>query len=124
MRCISPVQIRNPQSDDSDDRIWVPCGKCAFCLQQRQADWIFRIEKEARYSKNAHFVTLTYDDEKVPVSQNGELNLSKADLKNFWKRLRKQVAKLDKKIRIRYYAVGEYGSTPLDRDWDFFIVIC
>lgn len=106
MDCVSPVQIRNPKSDDRDDKIWVPCGKCPFCLQSRQSDWIFRIEKEARYSKSAHFVTLTYDDENVPVNENGELELCKDDLQKFFKRLRK----IYEGVKIRFYAVGEYGS--------------
>lgn len=110
MQCISPVRIRNPVNDESDDWINVPCGKCAFCLQRRQADWCFRIEKEQRYSSSAFFITLSYEDDKVPVSENGELELSKEDLRNFWKRLRKVVEAIDKKVKVRYYAVGEYGT--------------
>jgi hypothetical protein len=84
--------------------VQVPCGKCRICLSKRQRDWIFRLEKELERSTSACFITLTY--ESPPVSQNGLFTLQSQDLTRFFKRLR--VA--SKKHKIKYYAVGEYGS--------------
>ena len=53
------------------------------------------------------FVTLTYDDDHVPKDKSGRLVLRPDDLKNFLKRVRKDVYP----GKIRYYAVGEYGRS-------------
>jgi hypothetical protein len=49
------------------------------------------------------FLTLTYDDEHLPIGGS----LYKRDLQNFFKRLRKNL----KGRKIKYYACGEYGET-------------
>lgn len=51
------------------------------------------------------FITLTYEDEFVPVTDEGLLTLKKDDLTRFFKRLRMV---LD--YPIKYYACGEYGD--------------
>lgn len=80
----------------------VPCGKCIPCLISKRIDWCLRLEEEHRVSKSAHFVTLTYDQRHMRTTQS----LCKRDLQLYLKRLRKK----DESTRIRYYAVGEYGS--------------
>lgn len=64
--------------------------------------------KEGEVSKTALFVTLTYDTRYVPISKNGYMSLDKKDLQKFMKRLRKR--SIDK---LKYYAVGEYGSKTM-----------
>lgn len=54
------------------------------------------------------FVTLTYNEQCMPVFSNGIPTLWKQDVQAFLKRLRK---KTDKKLR--YYLTGEYGSKTL-----------
>ena len=51
---------------------------------------------------NVYFITLTYDDEKLP--EDGRL--CKEDLQKFFKRYRKNL-----KQEIKYFACGEYGET-------------
>lgn len=85
----------------------VPCGRCAPCKKRRVSQWVFRLTQEEKISTSSHFVTLTYDTESVPISPNGFMTLHKPDLQNFFKRLRK----LSPDAKIKYYAVGEYGST-------------
>jgi len=80
----------------------VPCGKCIPCLISKRQEWTFRLEQEHRVSKSAYFVTLTYDEKHL--RSDGSLN--KRDLQLYLKRLRKK----DEQSRIRYYAVGEYGT--------------
>lgn len=59
---------------------------------------------EAKRWPSQYFITLTYDNENIPISNNGFATLWPDDLRNFWKRLRKRVG------RLRYYACGEYGT--------------
>lgn len=105
MRCIAPKLIWPHRSVEWSDKneeyaVSVPCGKCLACLSNKRQEWIFRLEQEFKYSKNAMFVTLTYDPKHYPGQ------LQKRDLQLFMKRLRKK----DGSNSIRYYAVGEYGT--------------
>lgn len=60
------------------------------------------------YGDNAMFVTLTYDNEHLPE----DYSLHKEDLQKFFKRLRRDLAKDNRKIR--YFACGEYGDEKKD----------
>ena len=44
MQCSSPIWVRSA-------KVFVPCGKCGYCLQNKRLDWAFRLEMEARYIK-------------------------------------------------------------------------
>lgn len=61
---------------------------------------------EAMQQADNAFVTLTYRDGTYPVASSGLPTLSPEDLQLFVKRLRKKIEPL----RIRFYAVGEYGD--------------
>lgn len=82
----------------------VPCGKCPFCAATRRADWGTRLEYEARLHVCKKFVTLTYANPHLKW-KHGVPQLCKDDLQRWFKRVRKAGC------TIRYYAVGEYGST-------------
>jgi len=103
MKCDSPVNIRDPVDPLSKRYIAVPCGRCATCLQRKRSDWTIRIKEELKNSIGSAFVTLTYQTKFLPVTENGEITLSKRDLQLFLKRLRKHIS-------FKYYAVGEYGT--------------
>jgi len=89
----------------------VPCGKCLNCKRRRASSWSVRLVKEGERSISAHFLTLTYDTEHVPISEKGFMTLDKTHLQKFFKRLRKCHGKNHKSIK--YYAVGEYGGKTL-----------
>lgn len=95
--CVSTIRL--------ETGVFVPCGKCYECIRTRYNSWAFRLKKEYDRSLSAVFLTLTYEDGKVPLSKNGELTLRKSDLQKFFKRLRKL-----NKEKLKYYAVGEYGG--------------
>ena len=103
--CLQPISIPNPKTKDRRDRITVPCGHCVSCLQRRSNGWSMRLEEEMKVSTSAFFVTLTYDENHIPINEYGNYTLVKKDLQLFMKRLRKHSGN-----RLRYYAVGEYGS--------------
>jgi hypothetical protein len=111
MPCLTPYTIKDRFKSirgEQADTTQVPCGKCRYCLRRRSSEWTFRLLEESKRSDSVCFITLTYNENHLPATEFGELTLSKADLRNFWKRLRKQVGKIHKPIK--YYACGEYGG--------------
>lgn len=81
------------------------CGKCYDCRMERIRQWAFRLCKEAERSSSAFFITLTLAPKHIQRSPNGFKTLDKRQLQLYWKRLRKT-----QKTKIKYYAVGEYGT--------------
>lgn len=81
----------------------IPCGYCILCRDEQARQTAVRIYHESMSWIENSFVTLTYNDENLPL--HGSLDYS--HLVKFWKRLRKHVGEL------RYYAVGEYGDRTL-----------
>lgn len=105
MKCDSPYYVM-PKA--GTEKVPVPCGRCPNCKIKRVNQWVFRLLEEEKNHKHSHFITLTYDTDTVPITDNGFMSLDLADLQKFFKRLRKFVSGT-----IKYYAVGEYGSTNL-----------
>lgn len=75
----------------------VPCGKCAVCIKNRVDNWKIRLTEESKNSIANSFLTLTYDDEYLPLS-----GVDKGDLQRFIKRLRHDYS-------FKYFAISEYG---------------
>lgn len=80
----------------------VPCGNCIGCRAQRSKEWAIRCMHEASLHRNNSFITLTYNDESLPMYGT----LVKAHFQKFMKRLRKAFPYQ----KIRYYMCGEYGD--------------
>lgn len=47
----------------------VPCGKCLACLKNKQSAMAVRCKREAQKMGSFAFVTLTYDDDHLPLTQ-------------------------------------------------------
>lgn len=115
MQCIKKRAIVNKLTGDY---MMVDCQKCNFCLQNRRSDWGFRMQQETKVSGNSKVLTLTYDNKHLPQYWEGDelrgFNLEKEHLFRFLKTIkqaqRRALKKEYKYWRIRYYAVGEYGS--------------
>lgn len=100
MACLKMIVVRSGGQARK-----VGCGKCAFCLQQKRSQWMFRIYHEMRCQLYpGWFLTLTYDEKHVPRTAGGRLSLRFYDVQLFFKRLRKA------KHYVKYVCVGEYGS--------------
>lgn len=104
----------------------VACGKCYSCGVRRKKEIVARVQLEGMsYDKKA-FVTLTYDDENLPLvgftkvensAENkvvyeeypehpvGTGSLRPSDFSGFIKRLRKEWP-----TPFRFFGVGEYGD--------------
>ena len=78
----------------------LPCGKCLACRLNHAKEWAVRCMLESLYHDENYFVTLTYDDEHLPV--DGKLH--KKHYQDFLKRLRASSG------CFRYFGCGEYGS--------------
>lgn len=96
MECLKPRYL-------SKQDMVVPCGNCAFCTATRRADWALRLHYESKLHLDQKFVTLTYADPHLKW-KNGISQLCKKDVQDWLKRVRKYA-------KVRYYAVGEYGTT-------------
>ena len=135
MRCTRPETLEYHKGGKT-----VPCGYCPACKYNQRVGWTFRISEEAKHSKEAWFITLTYDQENIPLlnHETGELergmennrsnmceSLDHSDLTTFINSVKKAQIRDYKKLRdearspsealrqpgIKYYAVGEYGGT-------------
>ena len=115
MSCDTPIRIIKAgdvvKGKHYLEDVLVGCGKCPRCRLRRVNQWIFRLKQEESNSGSSFFVTLTYDTDNVPITDNGFMSLDKKDVQKFMKRLRKRVKKEYPGCRkIVYYLVGEYGE--------------
>lgn len=100
------ITVKNGKLFIADsDTFLLPCGQCLSCRLNRAKEWAIRCICEAKMHDHAMFVTLTYNDENIPVSENGHKTLVKKHLQDFLKRLRKAI-----NVKIKYFACGEYGT--------------
>lgn len=98
-----------------EEQTQIPCGKCVGCRLQNSREWADRCMLELEYHQSAYFVTLTYDNDHVPISwytdeETGEtcpaMTLRKRDFQLWMKRVRKAFGSQ----KIRFIACGEYGD--------------
>ena len=96
----------------------VPCGRCIGCRLEYSRQWATRCMLESEQYKENQFITLTYDNEHIPitngVTDDGEIGyvgtLNPDDLQKFMKRLRIKYKRKFNHDNIRFYACGEYGE--------------
>lgn len=86
--------------------ITVGCGKCKGCRIDRSRENATKMVLENELHRDSIFLTLTYDEEHLPL--NG--SLVKKDLQDFLKRLRFYVSYHYDGLKIRFFAAGEYGG--------------
>lgn len=87
----------------------IPCGKCDGCKADYFKQWAMRCYHESKVNERNCFITLTYNDDNLPVGYN----LIKSDLQDYFKRLRSHFDYYDTGIKFKYYACGEYGDLTL-----------
>lgn len=107
-----------------------PCRKCLPCLLKRQKAWVSRLTEELRNHDYNYFVTLTYNDDNVPVDDNGEMCFDKQQLIKLNQDMRKRFQQgyitnpvkdsllgsparleLPSDIHYKYYITSEYGPS-------------
>ncbi|QCS36497.1 replication initiator protein [Capybara microvirus Cap3_SP_433] len=90
-----------------------PCGKCQGCRFKQSKEWAVRIEKEAKQYKHNYFVTLTYNDENLPIKEGypeSKGTLKKEHTIQFMKSIRQSIKRHYNHDGIKFYLCGEYGS--------------
>lgn len=114
MNCFTPMTIKNPKVTGKE-YIKVPCGKCEACVMNRASQWYVRLLMQQRYSDNAVFVTLTYNDEHLPlrITEDGVLlaDVCREDVRHYHARLRKSLGPTKSKA-LKYFLISEYGPNP------------
>jgi len=99
------MQCHNPYIPKGHSDVPAPCRDCIACRVNRKRLWQHRLILELKAHEKACFITLTYDEENLPLSGS----VSKREVQLFNKNLRDKFPPRS----LRYYAVGEYG----DQSW-------
>lgn len=115
----------------------IPCGNCWACNLNYSAQWATRIMKEVEKTENNWFITLTYDDEHLPIAEKMEYNgtiyendgtwrgtLNPEDTHTFINSLRKHFERDLKHKGMKYYYCGEYGSETLRPHYHMILMNC
>ncbi len=127
--CLYPRLIRNkkylPNKKNNgnppicaDERVkFVPigCGRCIECRKQKAQEWKVRLNEEIRENPNAHFVTLTFNEESLQKLCE-ELRTEDVDaistiaIRRFNERWRKKY-----KTAPRHFLINELGHENTER---------
>lgn len=103
----------------------IPCGECLGCRMRYSEEWAARITEELKVQPRAMFLTLTYNNEHLPIKEvvdgkTGEIiagnPLEPKHLELFWKKLRAWAKRNEERLgetKIRYYCAGEYGGKSM-----------
>jgi len=87
---------------DAITNLSLPCGGCIGCKLERSRQWAVRIMHEAQLHDENIMITLTYDDEYLPIDES----INVKHFQKFMKALRHKYAPK----KIRFYHCGEYGE--------------
>lgn len=98
--------------------VQIPCGKCEGCRLDYSRQWANRIMLEAQYHEHSAFLTLTFDQDHVPISytvdeSTGEAFEAQTLVKRDWQLFMKRLRKHFEPVQLRFFMCGEYGSKTL-----------
>ena len=100
--CVDPRWVHVRPSGSPGYLQQVKCGKCLECAKLYSIEWSFRIMDECSLHSQNCFLTLTYNNENLPLDGS----VSHREVQLFMKSLRKKLHPL----KIRFFACGEYGK--------------
>lgn len=112
-KCISKSKING---------VPVTCGKCLHCKARRISGWSFRLNQESKLHDEMYFLTFTYDNDHVPITKAGYMNLNKNHFVEYIRELRRGL--YSKGIRLKYYVAGEYGTKSFRPHYHAIIFGC
>lgn len=94
----------------------VGCRGCWQCNERKVDDWVGRCIAESKAALRTFSISLTYGrDEDDNVDHIRAALLTYSDVQKYFKRLRKSG------YVVRYFAVGEYGSTKGRAHWHLIV---
>jgi len=97
-----------PRDGRAYSKTQLPCNQCVLCRARQGLQWAVRLTHEAQTCEEASFLTLTYDDEYLPIDVDTP-TVRWADGQKFLKRTRKYLWKNFRR-RFSSYGVTEYGT--------------
>lgn len=99
--------VFNLKDGYADMPVQVPCGQCIGCRLDHSRSWAFRCVAELQEHNTSCFLTLTYDDENLPI----DAGLDYQHFQHFLKMFRKKIYPQ----KIRFFMCGEYGENHFDK---------
>ncbi len=103
MSCFHPIDVEVKRKGwKSSCPITVGCGHCLGCRTEQARQWSVRLMHERALHDHAYFLTLTYNEERLPA--NG--SLCTQDFQRFVKTVRRNYPA----ETVRFYGCGEYGE--------------
>ena len=127
--CVSPVALTRELCGRKYTQ-FVPCGKCAECIKDKQNEYVIRTVEESYKKGNPWFITLTYSEDAVSYvfdhDESGLYNkftgeivtdsdenyrtLNHKDIQDWKKRVKRNIEyHTGKKLDFSYLICGEYG---------------
>lgn len=111
MKCKCPIVFKKAPEEPR------PCGQCQHCRINKRRVWTHRIVLEARHHSENAFLTVTYDDDHLPLSFSSndtgqvysDYSVVPDHHEKFMKDLREAWRKKTGK-KIRFFMVAEYGD--------------
>lgn len=114
----------------------IPCKKCWACQLNYSAEWATRIMLEAKQHEFNYWLTLTYDEEHLPIAEEIKYNgvtytndgtwegtLYDKDIKKFINSLRQKYHRLGHD-GIKYFYCGEYGTKTQRPHYHIILLNC
>ena len=100
MQCYLPIELATGNQ--------VSCGRCTACRINKRREWTGKMIMESlthehRQARDMAFLTLTYDNDHMPLTEAGEPTLDREETIRYRNRLRQIIGP------FRYYFCGEYG---------------
>ena len=72
VKCFNPLVLHDPKGYPFQ----IPCGRCVACQNNKRSSLSLKLRLEEYTSKYCYFVTLTYDDEHLPLFSVGSDSLA------------------------------------------------
>lgn len=120
--CLEKVNAKSPRYKYEQ----IPCGHCYACSLNYSAEWATRIMLEAEKYECNFWITLTYNDDNLPIAEKMEYNGKTFDnvgdlfwntgtlypehMNKFIKDLRNHLQNHKNFKGVKYYYCGEYGE--------------
>lgn len=104
------IAIREGLLLKENKAILVPCGQCIGCRLDYSRQWAERCVHEAEEHKENYFLSLTYDEDNIPLGREGIPTLIHDEISKFMKKLRTIWKKKYDFDGIRFFGCGEYGD--------------
>lgn len=119
--CLNPRVLKNvnrniltqnidlaPYLDTTYQHVFVPCGRCAVCLQLKQQYLVQRVQMES-LDNIILYGMLSYNKETLPVLDVNGYKIKYADIRHFQDMIR-LIRKNDNLPHFRYFACTERGG--------------